>query len=175
MIFQTNRLLIRKLTRTDKELFFELMGNPNVMNPIPRKTLSKPESDKRLEEFIRLEAFENNKIWCLTAKGNSDLIGVCGFVESEGSFEMAYSLRETCWKNGFGGEIAKGLIEYGFEKLNLDKIIAEVNIENLYSLKILDGLMTPMHDTINTQDNCTDRYYELLKENWKKKHLGKSV
>lgn len=169
MIFQTKRLFIRKLKSTDKELFYELMGNPNVMEPIPRNTLTKEQSDKRLEELITLEKFENNKIWCLTIKDNPDLIGICGFVQSnEGHFEIAYSILEKCWRNGFGTEIAKGLIAYSFEKLNLDKVIAEVNIENLYSIKILDGLMTPMHDTINTKDNCTDRYYELIKDNWTK-------
>ena len=169
MIFQTKRLFIRKLKSTDKELFFELMGNPNVMKPIPRNTLTKEQSDRRLEELIILEKSENNKIWCLTLKNNSDLIGICGFVQTnEGQFEIAYSILEKCWKNGFGTELAKGLIKYSFEKLNLDKVIAEVNIENVYSIKILDGLMTHMYDTINTKDNCTDRYYELIKNNWKK-------
>ena len=69
-----------------------------------------------------MEKSENNKVWCLTKTGNPDLIGVCGFVQSnEGHFEIAYSILEKYWNNGFGTEIAKGLIEYSFEKLNLDK------------------------------------------------------
>lgn len=169
MMFQTKRLFIRKLNSADKELFYELMGNPNVMKLIPRNTLTKEQSDNRFEELIALEKSENNKIWCLTLKDNTDLIGICGFVQTnEGHFEIAYSILEKWWKNGFGTEIAKGLIQYSFEKLNLDKITAVVNIENVYSIKILDGLMMPMHDAVNTKDNCTDRYYELGKDNWRK-------
>jgi ribosomal-protein-alanine N-acetyltransferase len=95
MIFQIKHLFVRKLENRDDNLFFELMGNPNVMNPIPRKVLTKRQSSERLEEFITLEKTANNLIWCLTLKNNSDLIGICGFVKNEqNEYEIAYSILE---------------------------------------------------------------------------------
>ncbi len=51
-IFKTKRLIIRQFnhSRTD---FFDMMGNTNVMNPIPLKALSQEESDKKLNKIIR--------------------------------------------------------------------------------------------------------------------------
>ena len=37
MLFTTERLLIRLLQISDSENFFDMMGNPNVMHPIPQK------------------------------------------------------------------------------------------------------------------------------------------
>jgi ribosomal-protein-alanine N-acetyltransferase len=167
MIFQIKHLFVRKLENRDDNLFFELMGNPNVMNPIPRKVLTKRQSSERLEEFITLEKTANNLIWCLTLKNNSDLIGICGFVKNEqNEYEIAYSILEKHWGNGYGTEIAKELICYGFQNLGFNKIFAEVNTKNTNSIKILDKLMTPISDSINNKDNCIDRLYKLEKQNW---------
>ena len=70
MMFETGRLLVRKLNTNDSKLFFELMSNPNVMNPIPQKVFTKIESDTKLNDLILLEESSKTKIWCLTEKGN---------------------------------------------------------------------------------------------------------
>ncbi len=51
-IFETTRLTIRRFKHSDASDFFDIMGNPNVMNPIPLKTLSQIESDEKLQELI---------------------------------------------------------------------------------------------------------------------------
>jgi len=52
MIFETTRLYVRRLGENDQAAFFDLMGNPNVMNPIPQKPLDKAQSISKLAELI---------------------------------------------------------------------------------------------------------------------------
>jgi len=164
MIFETERLRVRQLSTNDAVLFFELMSNPNVMDPIPRKVLSRIESNAKLTELISLEKSSETKIWSLTEKGKDSLIGICGFLKNnENDDEMAYRLIERFWGKGYGTEIAKGLIDYSFENLNFEKITADVSTDNKKSSKILEKFMIPVREFFNKEDHCTDRRYEITK------------
>lgn len=167
ILFKTERLIIRTLQIADSDSFFDMMGNPNVMNPIPQKTMTKAESDSKLNELIALEKSTNKIIWSLVEKESTNFIGICGFLKNnENENEIAYRLREQYWGKGYGTEIAKGLINFGFKNLNFDLITADVAINNTKSVKILDKFFTRNKEFFNKKDNCTDRRYKLTKENW---------
>ena len=168
MIFNTERLIIRKLNFEDADLFYELMSNPNVMDPIPQKVFTREESDFTLEKLIEFEKRgADKKIWCLTEKDDDSFIGFGGLLKNDNNEdEIAYRIIERYWGKGYGKEIAKGLIDYSFENLNCEKITADVNIENLKSVKILEKFMNPGKEFYNVEDDCTDRRYELKKTSY---------
>lgn len=167
MIFETTRLYVRQLEEDDEAAFFELMSNPNVMNPIPQRPFTKAESISKLAELIILEKSSDTKIWCLCKKGCNDLIGICGVLKNdEKEDEIAYRIRETFWSNGFGTEIAKGLIDYCFVNMKSDIITADVCVDNAKSIKILDKYFSIKKEFFNAEDNCMDRRYILRKEDW---------
>ena len=169
MIFKTERLLVYSLKKSDSEGFFDMMGNPNVMLPIPQKFMTKPESDAKLDELIKLEKSTSIKIWGLFESKSNDFIGICGFLKNnEDENEIVYRLREKYWGKGYGTEIAKELISFGFKNLNFNLITADVNIENIKSVKILDKFFNRDREFFNNQDNCIDRRYKLTNENWEK-------
>ena len=160
MIFETERLFIRKLKESDAELFFELKSNPNAMNPLPRKVMSRQESDLELKLLISLEAKGEKNIWSVCEKTNDDFIGGAGFQKNElNQNEIGYQLREKYWKKGYGTEIARGLIEYGFSVLKSDLITADVDSTNIKSIKILEKFMKMESEFYNENDNCIDRRY----------------
>ena len=58
------------------------------------------------------------------------------------------------------------MIEYCFNKLGLKTLTADVNTQNIGSVKILDKFFEPVREFYNERDKCTDRRYVLEKENW---------
>ncbi len=171
MIFETERLFIKSLEESDEALFYDMMHNPKVMDPIPRTTLNAAESKAKLLSLIEAEKTENNRIWAVSKKSNNEFIGLAGFVNNNAdgiSNELAYMFRETAWGNGHGTEITKGLIQYGFQLLNFDEIRADVNVENVGSVKILNRFLSLEMELFNKKDNCMDRKYKLLKAEWNK-------
>lgn len=167
MIFETERLYVRRLEETDGAAFFELMSNPKVMNPIPQKPFDKAQSVYKLAELILLEQSSDTKIWCLCKKGCNDLIGICGVLKNdEQEDEIAYRIIETFWGSGYGTEITKGLIDYCFVNMKSDLITADVCIDNIRSVKILSKFFSVQKEFFNASDNCMDRRYILKKENW---------
>lgn len=167
MIFQTKRLTIKHLKASDSDAFFDMMGNPNVMNPIPQKAMTRKESDAKLEKLLQ---YDNPNVTIWSVLYNNEFIGICGLLRNnEGNAEIAYRLREQFWGLGFGTEIAKGLIEYGFNHLNYSLITADVNITNIPSVKILAKFFTPVKEFYNPNDTCTDRRYHLSRDDWESK------
>lgn len=164
MIFETERLYTRRLEKSDEVAFFELMSNPNVMNPIPQKPFNKMESVLKLAELILLEKSSPTKIWSLCKKGCDDLIGICGVLKNDkNEDEIAYRIIENFWGNGYGTEITKGLINFCFDQLKSELITADVCVENVRSVKILNKFFTVQKEFFNPEDNCTDRRYILRK------------
>jgi len=167
MIFETIRLYVRKLEENDEAAFFELMSNPNVMNPIPQKPFTKEESISKLAELILLEKSSDTKIWCLCKKGCNDLIGICGVLKNnENEDGIAYRIIERFWGDGYGTEIAKGLINFCFKHMKSELITADVCVENIKSVKILNKFFTIQKEFFNAEDNCVDRRYVIKKETW---------
>jgi [ribosomal protein S5]-alanine N-acetyltransferase len=168
MIFETTRLFVRRLEESDQDAFFGLMSNPNVMNPIPQRPFDRPQSASKLTELILLEKTSDTKIWSLCKKGCNDLIGICGVLKNdEKEDEIAYRIIETYWGNGYGTEITKGLIDYCFTHMKSELITADVCVDNVKSIKILNKYFTIQKEFLNAADNCMDRRYVLRKENWK--------
>ena len=164
-IFETERLIIRKLIKTDADAYFDMMGNPHVMHLIPRPIMSRVESDKHLYKFLgKDQMLSDTKVFGIETKDKHKLIGICAFLKNDDhEDEIGYRLREKFWRKGFGTEIAKGLINFGFEQLQMEKITADVAIQNLNSVKILEKLMVQTKEFFNESDNCIDRRYEIKK------------
>ena len=52
-IFETERLSKRTLKEEDSDGYFDMMGDPNVMNPIPRKAMTREQSNNHLKIFLK--------------------------------------------------------------------------------------------------------------------------
>jgi RimJ/RimL family protein N-acetyltransferase len=173
IIFETDRLIVRRLCENDFDDYYDMMGNPNVMNLVPRKVKSRKESDEHLEKFIHTDQnLSETKVWGIELKNNSEFIGLCAFLKNqEKDNEIGYRLREKFWRMGLGTEITKGLISFGFEKLNMNKITADVDTNNQYSVKILRKFMTLEKEFYNTSDKCIDQRYYVLKDRWSQQSI----
>lgn len=167
-IFDTKRLLIRTLKKNDADDYFDMMGNPNVMTPIPRSVMTREESNDHLNNFLKTEHTVSDKmVWAIELKSENTFIGLCAFLKNnENEDEIGYRLRENYWRRGFGTEVTVGLLNYGFNQMKVDKITADVDTRNLTSVKILEKFMTAKKEFFNEADNCIDRRYEVNKNNW---------
>jgi len=170
IIFRTERLVIRRLRKLDEELFTELLSKPEIINAIPQNSFSQDEIKQKFEQFFAsTDKIEDQKInvWGIVEKEKSELIGLCLFLtNNENDRELGYRFRKAYWGKGYGTEIAKGIIDFGFKELNLQKITADVWVENKSSTKILEKFLIPVREFYNDRDKCMDRRYEISKENW---------
>ena len=167
MIFETERLIIRPLQTDDNEGFFDMMSNPNVMHPIPQETMSRDTSNLHFKKHLHADMKSDTRVWAIDLKSGDQFIGIAAYLKNnQNEDEIAYRLREQFWGVGYGTEIAKGLINYGFNELCLDLVTADVNIDNEKSAKILDKFFNRDIEFYNSKDKCNDRRYKLFRDQW---------
>lgn len=166
-IFETERLEIRRLKSVDKELFAELFTDPKVLELIPQKPLTENQITDRFNKSLNFELSDLSDQKCafgIFEKGKTELIGLALFlINDDYEKELGYRFRQKYWGKGYGTETTKGMLEYYFDQMKVEKVTADVNIANVGSVKILDKFMNPVRDFFNERDNCIDRRYELKK------------
>lgn len=168
MIFETKRLLVRKLESSDFAAFHEMQSNPNVMRYTGSTPRSADENRGELEKCINQYGQHNNNfwVWAIELKSTNEFVGTCAVVFEIN--ELGYRFLEKHWGHGFGNEISEGLIEHAFAKMNLAKVYAVVDRENRASAKILDrSKLVFVREDYNSEEDCFDRHYELTQEQWK--------
>lgn len=80
-------------------------------------------------------------IRAVLTKENSEYIGHAGIYPrpaKKEEWEFVYFLSGKNWGKGFATEIARRILEYGFEELKLPQIIASVDGEHSDSIRVLE-------------------------------------
>ncbi|MGK0388683.1 MAG: ribosomal-protein-alanine N-acetyltransferase [Maribacter sp.] len=171
IIFQTKSLVVKKLEEKDEDFFIELLSKPEIIDLIPQPIypLKDVLDNFNYHKNLEGEILDHKKIvWGIFEKGNSDMIGLCLFLTNdENDRELGYRFRVEYWRKGYGTEITKGIIDFSFNELKLDKITADVNVANTASVKILEKFLHLKNEFYNERDKCLDRRYEIKKEDWK--------
>ncbi len=141
-MFETTRLILRPMNKADTDAVFAMRSDENVMRFIrPPQT-----QHSEAEDWINLVSsrWEKEKIgFCaVIEKSSNKFIGWCGLwhLKETGETEVGYALVREFWGKGFASEAAGAFLEYGFNELNLEKIVAVANPENLSSQNVMKRL-----------------------------------
>ena len=140
IIFETERLLVRKLLMSDLEPFHEMHANINVMRFVRGTAMTREENEKELPELIEKYDHENNDFWiyAITRKSDNAFVGSVALVkDDDGDDELGYRFLEKYWGNGYGFEVCQGLVKY-CKSIGMPLLIGYVADENLGSARILE-------------------------------------
>ena len=152
MTLETERLRLRPTTLKDLAVAHQWYGDPATMQYITGQPCTMEETEQRLLKTIA-DHTEHGIGLCMTElKETGDPIGHCGLkpflVDGIVHGELAWLFAPSFWRQGFGTEIATGLIEYARRPLSLPRVIAIAHPHNAYSLTIMERLgMTRMSAT----------------------------
>ena len=152
-IFNTTKIRIQKIQETDKSLFIELLSAPEIINPVPQSPMTKDEMLTMFKEALSSNQNVKEKervVWGIYQLDSTELIGLCGIITNdENQREIAYRFRKKYWGKGYGTEVAKGLIDYAFIVVKLELLAADVNVNNMGSVKILEKYFTAVREFFN--------------------------
>lgn len=139
VIFETQRLLVRKLVVSDLKPFHEMQSNPKVMQYADGEVKSLEAHEIELKGLIEFYEKENNDFWiyAIERKVEDEFIGTLAFVkDDQKEDEIGFRFLEKYWGFGYGFEICKGLILYS-KSIQLPKLIGYAADANIASAKIL--------------------------------------
>ena len=128
-----------------------------------------------------LKANENpgkNYHYAAVLKDTNILVGACNIsLRSEYYAEIGWILHRNYWKQGYGTEMGKALLKFGFEELNLHRIIACCDTENYGSFRVMEkigmrreGVFIEARPANKLSDKQygDEVWYGILKREWAK-------
>ena len=144
-ILETERLVLRHLELDDLDSLYTLYSDPEVRRYFPEGTLTYEETKDELEWFLNGHP-ENPELglWATIHKETGEFIGRCGLlpwlIDGQDEVEVAYLISKSHWGQGLGTEAAHAILDYGFEKLNLPRLICLIDKDNLASIKVAENI-----------------------------------
>lgn len=141
-LIETERLFLKLYSAENKPEFINLVTDEAVMKHVDKGVLSAIEAEKLWQKLI-LELYPQKveTIWAVFAKADLRYIGHAAIrprIEKPEDWEISYMLRQSEWSKGFATEIARRLVAFGFNQLNLPQIFATVDDDNFPSIRVLE-------------------------------------
>ncbi|UPW84320.1 GNAT family N-acetyltransferase [Lysinibacillus sp. Ag94] len=169
MFIKTNRLLIREFEIQDWQAVYEYTSNPNVMKYIPEGVFNEEEAKK----FVSENSGEQAKYFPVILKSDNIVIGHIVFHQyfGEHTYEIGWVLNPNYYNNGYASEAAKAVLNYGFKEMQLHRIIATCQPENIPSYRVMEKIGMRREGYFkkcipNGDEWWDEYYYAVLKEEW---------
>ena len=141
VIIATNRLLLRTFTEDDAALIYELNLDPDVIHYTHDPIKDLAHSSEILEKVIMPQyVLYNHGRWAVHVKTILEFLGWCGLkYRSElNEIDLGYRFKKEGWGKGYATEAACAPIQYGYEKIGLQRIGARSEIDNIGLCKVLE-------------------------------------
>ncbi|MEG4291216.1 GNAT family N-acetyltransferase [Microcoleus sp. C2C3] len=135
---ETARLYLRQFTPEDLDDLYRIYSDPEIM-----KYLGGVRTREATEIAIHtmLKCWEENNfgMWALVHKIDRKMIGRCGlfFLDKTPEVELGYTLDKAYWNQGLATEASFASLNYGFQILKLERIVAVARPENIASQRVM--------------------------------------
>ena len=165
---QTARLDIVPLSLADAPFVYEIVNDPAWIRFI---------GDKHVHSIADAEAYLRNGPLAMYARyrlglfkvvdrGESRPIGMCGLIRRDGldDVDIGFAFLESARGRGYAQEAASAVLEHGFSKLGLPRIVAITDVENHASARVLEKIgMRYVRTTHLPNDTAELKLYEALR------------
>ncbi|MGL5380468.1 GNAT family N-acetyltransferase [Clostridium sp.] len=141
MVLSTERLILSKITKEDRDGLYKFLGDIEVLYAWGH-TYSYDEvldwintNNKRFEEY-------DMGYYLVKTKDTNEAIGVCGTlveeVDGKREVELAYIFNKNYWGKGYAVEASKACVKYCFDNFDVDEIVAQIKFDNNSSMKVVE-------------------------------------
>ena len=173
---ETERLILRKFEITDAQNMFDnWASNPNVTKYLIWQPYTNVDDVKAYIQFC-IDNYRNNDNynWVIEYKENGQAIGSISVVEVHENINavtVGYCLGEEYWRKGIMTEAFKGVIDFLFKEVEVERIESTHDVNNPNSGKVMEkcGLQyegTLRKAAVNNQGICDSVVRAILKEDY---------
>ena len=179
---RTKRLLLRQPSMKDAEWYLEHFSRPEIVwgggEQGPRDIRAAREELRKY--MVDLYRKRLGFRWIITVKGEGRPIGSLGFYKwatGERSYqaEMGYDLAREHWGKGIMTEAMKAVIDFGFEKMELNRKEVFIMPRNKRSIRLVKNLGFKREGLLRQRyfdefgHFTDDILFSMLRTDWKEK------
>ncbi|MEG4807647.1 GNAT family N-acetyltransferase [Microcoleus sp. F8-D3] len=163
---ETARLYLRQFTPDDLDDLYRIYSDAEIMKYL-RGVKTREETEIAIHNMLKRWAENNFGMWALVHKIDRKLIGRCGlaFLDKTPEVELGYAIDKVYWNQGLVTEASFASLNYGFEILQLERIVAIARPENIASQRVIQKV--GMKYEKNARYYETDVvYYSISRESY---------
>jgi len=142
LLIETDRLRLREFTIDDCQYVYELHSDHEVQKYTGEPVVT---SLVEVEQGMKERTFKDyNKHgfgrWAVFLKDTKEFIGWAGlkYLPEFDKVDLGYRFKRAFWGKGYATESSVAILEYGFNTLNLECIIAIAMVENKASIRVME-------------------------------------
>ena len=161
---ETPRLLLRRPEQTDATVLSSLWCDEQVQQ-FMGGVLSQQDANARAADILQSWKDYKAGLWAVCERENNRPIGLCGLGIFEAEIEIIYKFFPIYWGRGYATEAVNASLAYGFQILQIDRIIGVTQEANYVSRHILEKVgMHHIHDLWKW--DAPQRVYVLTRVEW---------
>ncbi len=159
-ILTTERLILRELTTEDNNALCEICNKPGICEWLTDYSGDIILERTKLEAYIKnVYHFYGFGLWGIFLKETNQLIGRCGIeyktLNQEAVYELGYLIDTDYQGLGYASEAVTATIHYGFQRLDIDRVIAVIDKSNIRSGRFAKKIgMKQVSEVIRDQCEC---------------------
>ena len=146
-MIETERLFLRNWRQEDFGPFVAATNTPAVMRWLGGVQDPHLLVDRLASRFMAWQEQHGFTFWALERRGEGDLIGFCGLKIAddagspvEGELEVGWRLREDVWGRGYAREAATASLDFAFDRVAAERVVALTVIGNEPSWGLMERL-----------------------------------
>lgn len=168
-ILETPRLQLRRFQISDTEAVYQYGSNLEVnkyTGEPPLKSLAEARNIITNVNFQDYKKYGYGR-WAVVYKEDNLVIGFAGlkYLPEFDETDIGYRFLPEYWGKGIATEASLPIIKYGFERLELNRIIGIADPENFASCKVLEKIGMKFYQKSNYEDSQKIyNWYKIEKE-----------
>lgn len=147
VILESERLIFREHELGDLEAYCEMEADPEVRRYVGGAPRSRPDAERKFRDTFLRRATARLAMRATILKSEERYIGYCGLtpnfaaktrITNEAS--LGYYLARAYWCQGLATEAGRAFVDFGFNRLQLARIVSPVEVGNAASLRVLEKI-----------------------------------
>ena len=155
IVAETPRLLIRHLTAADAAFTVQLLNEPSFINNIADRGVRTLEDALHYLADGPIKSYQKHGygLFLVELASTGEALGFCGLLYRDYLLEtdIGFAFLPQYWGQGYALEAAKAVVQYGYHKLCLPRIVGLTSAGNIPSVKVLTKLGLQFEKTVVMQ------------------------
>jgi RimJ/RimL family protein N-acetyltransferase len=143
-VLRTARLALRPFTLDDAPFIVELLSTEGWLRFIGDRGVRSVEDAQRYlrDGPIAMQAARGHSLWAVQRRADGVLLGMCGLIKRDAlpDVDIGWALLPEHEGCGYAREAARAVLDFGFERLGLPRVVAIMDGDNARSARLAEAL-----------------------------------
>jgi ribosomal-protein-alanine N-acetyltransferase len=149
-LIETDRLRLRIFRSDDLDNLATLLADRDVMRYVEDgQPKDRDVAEKALNSIIAHWERHGFGRWAVEERSTGRFIGFGGLRSLHGTPEVVYHLAPAYWGKGYGAELGRAALNFGFNDRGFDRIVAIAKPDNTASVHVMEKLRMKFQQRTN--------------------------